>query len=547
MKLSRPTDTDLTPNEIHVGLLEHGLFAEKMPPCFTSKGLIAAIGTSLDFLLVETDANKLKKALDKKTHDFARYSVLREINVPRLFGIPHPESYAVQCLFIKKHWKLINRHNLRASNGVSRIHVRRCGKGRVFVMNYQGMQRRQLEEQEVRWAAGSTHLVKADISACFSSKYTHSIPWALHGRIHSKKHRGLLDLVGNTLDKVSQGVRDGQTNGLLIGPHASNVISEIILTRIDKGLRKKGYTKLKRYIDDYQYYAESADEALRFLHDLGVELRQFEMTLNEKKTRIFTQPQPAEQNWSRDINRFHFPPDPELRFSTIRAFLDLALELSEKSGSSAPLNYALKMLPTNLNNRAKRLAVQESINLALLFPYLAPLLGRHIFDKYVYAGIEDPISDFANRLVRLGTKKLYPDAIAYALYYAIRFDSTLTMTDDEFEAVVAMDDCIVNVLLCEYADKRGVANLKTMLRKRANYLKGAFADERDRDKQWLFLYQMWTEADLRGNGQQFLADLKLKGFTFIDPNSWTRPPLPVAAAPAISAAATPPIAGSSAP
>lgn len=525
MKLTRATDTDLSEAEIHIGLLEHGLFAEKMPPCFTSRGLIAAIGTSLDPLLTETDPDKLRKALNKTTHDFARYSVLREINVPRLFGLPHPESYAVQCLFIRQHWKLIRRHNLRASNGVSRIHVRRCGSGRVFVMNYQGMFRAELEEEEVQWAAGTTRLVKADISACFASKYTHSIPWALHGRVHSKKNRGLLALPGNILDKVTQGVRDGQTNGLLIGPHSSNVISEIILTRIDKGLRKRGYARLKRYIDDYQYYADSEDEALRFLHDLGVELRQFEMSLNEKKTRILVQPQPSAENWSRDLKRFDLPKHGDVRFSTIRAFLDLALDLSLKSASSAPLNYALKMLPETANQRAKRLAVQEAINLALIYPYLAPLLGKHVFEKYDHAGIEAPIKDFTSKLVKLGVSKLYPDAIAYAVYYATRYGATIDCSEQEFEQAIRLDDCIVNVLLNEYATRNVIPMLTAKLKNWADRLKGAHADERDVDKQWLFVYQMWTEAELRAKKQEFLADLKAKGFNFIEPAALVRPTL----------------------
>lgn len=119
MKLHRASDTNLTADEIYVGLLDNGLFAEKVPPCFSTKGLVAAIGTSLNSLLSEIDPDRLKKALNKKTHDFVRYTVLRDINVPRQFGLPHPESYAVQCLFIKHHWKQIGRHNLKPKRQIS--------------------------------------------------------------------------------------------------------------------------------------------------------------------------------------------------------------------------------------------------------------------------------------------------------------------------------------------------------------------------------------------------------------------------------------------
>ena len=522
MNLSLPTDTNLSKTEILIGLLEHGLFAEKLPPCFTSKGLIAAIGTSLDFLLSESDPQKLKKALDKRTHDFARYSVLRDINVPRQFGIPHPEGYAIQCLFIREHWNEIRKHNSQPTFQVSRVHVRRLGSGKIFMMNYQGMHRFELEEEEIRWAAGSTHVAVADISACFPSIYTHSIPWALHGRTNSKQKRGLLQLSGNVLDKTTQGLRDGQTNGLLIGPHSSNVISEIVLTQVDKRLLNAGYQKLKRYIDDYHYYADSYDDAERFIRELGLALREFELNINEKKTRIQQLPQPIEENWVREINRFSFPADRPVSFSSVRSFLDLALELAEKAGTSSPLNYAFKMLPKNLNPRAKRLLVQEAINLSLLFPYLAPVLGPYIFEQHEYVGIEGPITDFANKLAKQGIKRIYPDAIAHSLYYGIKYDCLLTLTDEEFRQIIELNDCIANVLLLEYATKNRLAGVMKLLKKQANALKVPSLPVGDVDRQWLFVYQMWNEADLRSAGQSFLADLKKQNFCFINRNAFSR-------------------------
>lgn len=395
-------------------------------------------------------------------------------------------------------------------------------------MNYQGLDRFNLEEEEIRWAAGATHLVKADISSCFPSIYTHSIPWALHGRVYSKLKRGLLQSVGNILDSVTQRVRDGQTNGLLIGPHSSNIISELILTRIDRSLILNGYTKLKRYIDDYHFYADSYDEAERFIHDLGLALREFELSINEKKTRIDTLPQPIEEMWVREINRFVFPEGGEVKFWSIRSFLDLALELSEKANTSAPLNYAFKMLPAKLNPRAKRLLVQEAINLTLLFPYLAAVLGPNIFEKYSYLGIENAVADFVNKLIRLGSKKLYLDAIAHAIYYSLRYDSLITLEPEEFDVIIQLDDCIVNVLLNEYAIKHGYSTLSTKLQKKARQLKASTSDERDIDRQWLFVYQMWTEAELRANKQEFLADLKAKGFRFIPVDAFLRASAPVA-------------------
>ena len=42
------------------------------------------------------------------------------------------------------------------------------------------------------------------------------------------------------------------------------------------------------------------------------------------------------------------------------------------------------------------------------------------------------------------------------------------------------------------------------------------SDKRTQDKQWLLIYNLWNESALRGNGQNFLADLKKLDFKFIN-------------------------------
>jgi Reverse transcriptase (RNA-dependent DNA polymerase) len=366
--------------------------------------------------------------------------------------------------------------------------------------------------------AGAEFLVKADISACFPSIYTHSIPWAIHGREVAKKKQGLLDLSGNLIDKCTRNTRDKQTNGLLIGPHASNVISEIILTSVDCTLQGKGYKRLKRYIDDYEFYATSYDEAQRFLKDLGLGLREYELTINERKTHILPLPRPSVENWVRELNRFSFPKDEEVYFSTVQSFLDLALELAQAAGTSSPLNYAIKMLADNrdekpLNLRAKRLYVQEAINLALMYPYLAPFLDKYVFDKFWYEGIREKIADFSASLVRLGMRKLYPDTIAHAIYYALKHEVAIPLKEDDLLEVLTLDDCLASVLLLEYAANHDMKKIQKALKMRAAKLKTG--DPRDRDKHWLLIYQTWTEKELNGNKQTFLAKLKKQGFKFL--------------------------------
>jgi hypothetical protein len=522
------TKEKLSPDDVLKGLLDHGLFAEKIPPCFGTAGLTELVGGKMGGLLDEADDSKLKLAISKCAHDFMRYEAMRDSNIPRHMGVPHPEAYAVQALAIAKHWQAIATHCNQPTPVFSRIHVRHIGDGRIFEMNYKGNERYRLEEDEQRWMSGAQYVAEADIATCFPSIYTHSIPWALDGKAASKKTSSPTKLPGNLLDKCTQNTRDQQTNGLLIGPHASNIISEIILTKIDADLQAKGHHKIKRHVDDYRFYAASFEEAERFIKDLGLALRGYEMSLNEKKTKILPLPCPSEANWVLVLNRHPLPKGQELSFSEIRSFLDRALTCAQAIGKSTPLNYAIKVLakshsksnpensdeppPRRLSLRAKRMYAQEAMNLALAYPYLAPMLDDYVFTPYWHADLKEAIAKFATALVSLGLRKLYPDAIAHALFLALKYDFVIGLKDDQLKEVVKLDDCITNVLLLEYAKLRGRSKLESAVKKRANELKAA--DRRDKDKHWMLIYQAWSETELKARNQEFLAELKGKGFQF---------------------------------
>lgn len=505
----------LSENEVFLGLVDHGLFAEKIPPCFSSQGMADLIDLNLIQSIDELDNNKLKTFVDKRSHDYMRYEALRDINTPRHLGIPHPESHVVQALAIKKHWVEIQSHCDKPSQKVSRIYVRHVGGGSIFEMNYKGLERFELEEEELGWAMGAKYIVNADISSCFPSMYTHSIPWALHGRAEAKAKRKLTELPGNLLDKCTQNTRDGQTNGLLIGPHSANIISEIILTTVDGILLSKGYKKLKRHIDDYQFYASSHEESERFIRDLGMALRDYELSINEKKTKIQELPRPTVENWVRELNSWSFSDQGEIRFSSVRAFLDLALELAQSAGTSAPLNYAIQMVPTNLNSRAKRLFIQESVNLALFYPYLAPVLDKHVFSKHGASDLE-MISMFCNDLCQIGLSRLYPDAIAHSIYYALKYSRRLALKPSDVDSILELDDGIATVLLLEYARKNKNTRTLRLIKNRALLL--IQEERRVQDRQWLLIYEVWTEAQLRSGNHEFLADLKAKNFKFFRMN-----------------------------
>ena len=491
------------------GMVDYGLFSEKVQPCFRSSGLTDNIPTRLRRIVEETDQKRLKSRI-KQTHDYVRYESLRDINVPRQIGIPHPESYVVQCLALRRHWTTVKQHCAKPDIPVSRTYVQRISSQSVFVMNYKGPYRFEYEEEDLHDMAGPRYVVRADISNCFPSVYTHSIPWAIHGRSKAKGNHSVT-LAGNLLDSVTRNTRDGQTNGLLIGPHASNVLSEIILTCVDHQMIRNGY-KAVRHIDDYVHYASTYSDAENFIRELALQLREYELVLNERKTTIQSMPVPLEQDWVRELRLFGIRGESNIPFSEVRTFLDSALKIAQREENSAVLNYAIKMVPKGLNRRAKRMFLQYAVNLAILYPYLAPLLDIHVIERHGYTGQEPVVREFLEQLMLIGLKRVYPDAIAHSLYYAIKFGLSLDVGSCQGD-IFDIDDCLSLVLLFEYAQRHGMSDVERAIRVRANRLKGA--DRREQDRYWPLIYQVWSDQELSNEGQQFLAELKRKHMRFL--------------------------------
>lgn len=115
--------------------------------------------------------------------------------------------------------------------------------------------------------------------------------------------------------------------------------------------------------------------------------------------------------------------------------------------------------------------------------------------------------------MRLGIKKLYPDTIAHAFYYALKHELSLAMKEEELLEILTLDDCLTSVMLLQYAITHDLKVVEKAIRKRSAKLKSGNSIERD--KQWLLIYQTWSENDLERNKQQFLAALKRKQFQFL--------------------------------
>lgn len=208
---------------------------------------------------------------------------------------------------------------------------------------------------------------------------------------------------------------------MLIGPHASNLLSEIILTTVDSRLSDFDYI---RAIDDYTCYTESYEEAQSFLTKLGASLREFDLSLNYKKTAIIELPLAATEQWQRKLNSAQLAASyGKSNFLLTRAYLDYAIELMHANGENAAiLNYAIKvLLGKELTRNAKEYAVKTILNLAMLYPYLVSILDQYVFSTCCAdCATHLCIKDYAQRIYQSGIAVHNFEQVSFAIFFAIK-------------------------------------------------------------------------------------------------------------------------------
>lgn len=239
-----------------------------------------------------------------------------------------------------------------------------------------------------------TKLSRIDISKCFDSIYTHSISWALKDKRYSKKNINKISFE-HEFDKKMQFSNYNETNGIVIGPEFSRVFAEVILQDIDVQIEKEllknnlNYNKdysIRRYVDDYHVYANSRETIDLIIGVIELELRKFNLFLNESKTSHSSSPfisniSLAKIKISSKINiffkrMFKYDPDFESKYKiqtlkkvnrphviSNQILNELKSILLISSVSIADISkYALSVIDNKLNRTIKSTKEEDSFN-----------------------------------------------------------------------------------------------------------------------------------------------------------------------------------------
>jgi hypothetical protein len=488
---------EITPKQLYYGLLAHGLFSDKLPPVFSSVNFF-------DYCQIQA------KIFDDVKSTYIFYENMREINIPRQLGIPNPISYQKLCKCLSDNWYKIcehfEKHTSFQSHKISRIHIRKLKNNQaLFEMKYRNWQIDGDPEPEIM--IDKRYLVKSDITKCFPSIYTHSLPWTLIGKSNAKANRSN-KFWYNKIDYYTQNLRNGETHGLMIGPHTSNLLSEIILTVVDYNLLQKGWNCFIRNIDDYSCYVESYNDGQKFIIDLSDELRNFDLTINYSKNSISKLPIASTKHWIRQINAIKINKNELMNYNEIKAYLDNVIEnMNDNNELSSILNYAIKVLSNQkMSKNARDYYLKTILHYATIYPYLIPLLESYVFKNYKFD--DQIIRKFTNKIFNDGIQYNYIDEICFSLYYSLKYDVILSNEKKEMETILSSNNCIILLLVYLYLKKHNDKKTCKMLMSNAHKLS---INDDDFGQYWLFIYELLPESKLRG----VWKDMKNKGVTFL--------------------------------
>jgi len=232
----------------------------------------------------------------------------RKISVP-------PVKYYLQCIeFItnKVNWSKILKHLIlgNSSNIIPYsipLFYENDKRSEIGICNYKVM----TETDLPRIIEYYDYVIKVDIKEFYPSIYTHSISWSLDQRTNynykcpnlcckscnhamCKCDHKCKNYWANKLDFFTRNLNLQRTKGILIGPYVSDLVSEILLKKIDIditkelksiGLSEKKYIGL-RFKDDFIFFTNNKSDAEKILKEVNKVLFDYHLSVNDNKTSI---------------------------------------------------------------------------------------------------------------------------------------------------------------------------------------------------------------------------------------------------------------------
>ena len=103
--------------------------------------------------------------------------------------------------------------------------------------------------------SGRYYHMSIDVSDFFNNIYSHTVSWDLVNNQNKE--------IFENIDVLSRTLNRNETKGILIGPYTSGIISEIVLSKIDKQIVEKYKNEdisFVHFCDDYDFFSDSREK-----------------------------------------------------------------------------------------------------------------------------------------------------------------------------------------------------------------------------------------------------------------------------------------------
>ena len=488
-------------------VLARGYLPKELPPCFSSASLEPVA------------AAPLQVALAKSTSYPVNHSLPRQGGRRRL-QVPNPLHFVRLCEAMRAHWAQID--NCVKSSRLSRSRPKAdAHQQRAYVPR---VPRGDVPRLRARMRTYTPILLKADVTECYHSIYTHAVPWALTDKATAKQNKNNKQWPPNIIDEKLRSCQSGQTIGIPVGPDTSLIIAEVVLTGVDLLIEKELGKSIQgyRYYDDYELGFDSHDDASRARTIIERSLHAFELNLNRRKTVILRSPAPLfERDWVREVQQFPFSAADATaarQQSELLTFFDRLFRLAGDHPEDNVISYGLarlRSLAVRPQNWAllQQLMFQSVLADASALPdCLNELLRRHHAGQAV---APRNLSQCLNEIICKHAPLGHGSEVAWALWGLLVFDRPITRAAGR--ALSGMGDDFVAILALEARARQRTPDTLDFTQWNSNMSTQDLYEEH-----WLLAY----EANVRGfapAGNDYVqadapfAELKQRNVSFFVP------------------------------
>jgi hypothetical protein len=446
--LVQPSRTELEPLNVNDALVR-GYFPRELPPVFSTLDF----GNTASGLKAPIPGGKWTKPLEI---NLARPGSLR-----RRLAVPNPFSQLQLLKECSAAWPILEAHLKNSSISLSRPMVAPLSDERALTFKVP-FSDRPAERLSRMWRSRFT--VRADISDCYGSIYTHSLEWALHGKAASKANigKGKSKPVGSKLDTAVRNGQDGQTKGIPVGPDSSLLLAEIILCSIDAEMQRdmpQVFGSAIRLMDDMEFFAQTRAEAEDFLTTWDSKLHTYGLALNPRKTEIVEGPVPHDFPWRVDLSQFSFRSSrsDKILANDIRSFFARAFGLARLNPDDAVLSYAIARVGNLDMESASWSAFQASMLAAVTVdPSCLRLIARE-FSRAKFAGMSMDnglIEKTLNQLCNYHAPFEHGSEVAWSLH--ILMSLGLKLDSKGAKLVAQMQDNCCLLLLVDFVKSNSI-------------------------------------------------------------------------------------------